>query len=367
MSKKIFHIISNNEWGGGEQYVFDLAQRQRADGIEVTIFCKPVAEIVGKCEGVARVVPLRLNGVTDLVSAYRMARVVRHEGRCVIHAHNFKDAFTACYARELSGNREIRVVMCRHLTRKGKNSIHYRWLYRHIDAICFDSQLSRDMFMSTHPSIDEGKLSIVRTSIVVPQGVEPAPLREELGIPQAEVLAMYHGRLDPEKGIDTLIEAVARLRADGGTKPFRLVLIGKGSREYTAHLQESIRKGGLEGTVMMAGFRHPVLPYVASSDFGILASIVREGCPLSPLEYMSQGRPVVTTNNGGQKEYVVNGENGFMVTPGDAERLAEAMAVMINDAERRHEMGVRAKEDFFDHMDYEHFYAQISKLYGAYL
>ena len=56
-----------------------------------------------------------------------------------------------------------------------------------------------------------------------------------------------------------------------------------------------------------------------------------------------------------------------MVTPGDAERLAEAMAVMINDAERRREMGVRAKEDFFDHMDYEHFYAQIRKLYGAYL
>ena len=36
---KIFHIISNNEWGGGEQYVFDLAQRQKADGISVTIFC----------------------------------------------------------------------------------------------------------------------------------------------------------------------------------------------------------------------------------------------------------------------------------------------------------------------------------------
>lgn len=364
---KIFHIISNNEWGGGEQYVFDLAQRQKADGISVTIFCKPVPEIVSKCESVARVIPLRLNGVTDIISAYKMAKVVKHEGQCVIHAHNFKDAFTACYARELSGNKQIRVVMCRHLTRKGKNSFHYRWLYKHIDAICFDSQLSRDMFMSTNPSIDESKLSIVRTSIVVPQHVEPASLREELGIPSTEVLAMYHGRLDPEKGIDTLLDAVARLKADSNISPFRLVLIGKGSKEYTAHLQESIKAKSLEGTVILAGFRHPVLPYVASSDFGILASIVREGCPLSPQEYMSQGRPVVTTDNGGQKEYVVNGENGFMVTPGDAERLAEAMSVLINDAEKRQQMGMKAKEDFFDHMDYEHFYVQIKKLYGSYL
>ena len=123
----------------------------------------------------------------------------------------------------------------------------------------------------------------------------------------------------------------------------------------------------LEGTVILAGFRHPVLPYVASSDFGILASIVREGCPLSPQEYMSQGRPVVTTDNGGQKEYVVNGENGFMVTPGDSAKLAEAMSVLINDAEKRQQMGMKAKEDFFDHMDYEHFYVQIKKLYGSYL
>ena len=361
----IFHIVSNKAWGGGEQYVLDLAQRQKADGIHVNVVCKPIAEIMGKYEAVAdHVYPARLNGVTDMGSARALAKVVAKAGRCVIHAHNFKDAFTACYARLLSGNAEVRVVMCRHLTRTGKNSLVYRWLYRHIDAICFDSQLSLNTFLSTHPSIDAAKLMIVRTSIVVPREVTPAPLREELGIPEGVTVAMYHGRLDPEKGIDTLLEAVSQLQNQPLKHPFQLVLIGRGSEEYTQHLQDTIREKHLQDTVRLAGFRHPVLPYVATADFGILASTVQEGCPLSPQEYMSQGRPVVATDNGGQREYIVGGVNGLLVPPGDSKQLAQAMARFIDDPGARQAMGERARIDFFDHMDYDYFYNQIKQLYG---
>lgn len=361
---KIFHIVSNKEWGGGEQYVYDLCQRQKADGIDVSVFCKPVDVIIRKYRELAdEVHPLKLNGVSDLPSAWRMSRIIKAAGRCVIHAHNFKDAFTACYARRLSGNKEVRVVMCRHLTRKGKNGLHYRWLYQELDALCFDSDISKSIFLSTQPIIDGQKLSIVHTSIVVPAVVESAPIRQELSIAEDEVLAMYHGRLDPEKGIDTLIEATAMLK----DKHFRLVLIGHGSEAYTRHIEKQIADNGLRQKVILAGFRHPVLPYVAAADFGILASTVREGCPLSPQEYMSQGLPVVVTNNGGQREYVVNGTNGLLVAPGDARQLADAMERLIDHPSERETMGRRARVDFRDHMDYEYFYKQIKQLYGAYL
>jgi glycosyltransferase involved in cell wall biosynthesis len=170
---------------------------------------------------------------------------------------------------------------------------------------------------------------------------------------------MFHGRLDPEKGLDTLIEATAKLKG----KNFRLVLIGRGSDEYTAHLQQLISQNDLQQTVLLAGFRHPVLPYVAAADFGILASTVQEGCPLSPQEYMSQGHPVVVTDNGGQREYVVNGKNGLLVPPGDAQSLSDAMARMIDDTDLLQRLGKQAKIDFDDHLNYEHFYSQISKIY----
>lgn len=357
---KIFHIISNKEWGGGEQYVYDLSQRQMADGISVEVFCKPVETITAKFrELVKQVYPLKLNGVADVASAWRMARIIGQAGPCTIHAHNFKDAFTAAYARRLSGNQQVRVVMCRHLTRTGKNNLPYRWLYGQLDRLCFDSDLSKEMFLSTHPSIDERKLCIVHTSIVVPGTVTPANLRQELGLPDDETLAMFHGRLDPEKGLDVLVDAMELLKE----KPFRLVLIGRGSDEYTAHLQQLIARKGLQQKVLLAGFRHPVLPYVAASDFGILASTVREGCPLSPQEYMSQGLPVVATDNGGQREYIVNGQNGLLVPPGDSQELATAIGRLVDDASLRRRLGAQAKDDFDDHLNYEHFYRQIKQLY----
>lgn len=358
--KKIFHIVSNREWGGGEQYVYDLCKRQLADGIDVGIFCKPIQDVCSKYEEAGlKVCTLPLGGVLDVKSAWRMAAVIGQAGPCTIHAHNFKDAFTAAYARKLSPNRQVRVVMCRHLTRTGKNSLHYRWLYRQLDALCFDSQISKDMFLSTHPAIDPAKLHIVHTSIVVPGQLQPAPLRQELTIADDCVVAMYHGRLDQEKGLDTLLEAVALLRDEN----FRLVLVGRGSDAYTAHLQQLIAEKGIADKVTMAGFRHPVLPWVAAADFGILASIVREGCPLSPQEYMSQGHPVVATNNGGQREYIVDGKNGLLVLPGDAQQLAQAMRRLIVDATLRQQLGSQAKADFDDHLNYEHFYSQIRTIY----
>lgn len=358
--KRIFHIVSNKEWGGGEQYVYDLCQRQIADGIEVEVFCKPVDDIAAKYRQlVGQVHTLSLNGVADVASARKMARIIRLAGPCTIHAHNFKDAFTAAYARRWSSNKEVRVVMCRHLTRTGKNGLFYRWLYRQLDCLCFDSQLSKDTFLSTRPSIDESKLRIVHTSIVVPPVVKPVALREELHIPTDAVLAMYHGRLDPEKGLDTLVEAVGLIKE----KNFRLVLIGRGSDEYTAHLKQLIVEQGVSEKVLLAGFRHPVLPYVATADFGILASTVREGCPLSPQEYMSQGHPVIVTDNGGQREYVEDGRNGLLVSPGDARALASAMGRLIDDAALRQRLGGQAKADFDDHLNYEHFYAQLRTIY----
>ena len=356
---KIFHIVSNKEWGGGEQYVYDLSQRQRTEGIDVTIFCKPVEAIMQKYqEAGMTVIPLALGGALDIRSAWKMAKVIENHSN--IHAHNFKDAFTACYAKCLARNKQVRVVMCRHLTRKGKNTLLYRWLYLHLDRLIFDSELSRSVFLSTRPTIDEAKLGIVHTSIVVPETFEKTDLRMEFQMPSDCVIGMFHGRLDPEKGLDTLMEAVAQIK----DKPFRLVLVGRGSEDYTAHLHQVAEDKGVSDKVIFAGFRHPVLSVVAAADFGILASTVQEGCPLSPQEYMSQGHPVVVTNHGGQREYVVQEQNGLLVPPGDAKALAEAMARLVDDAALRQRLGEQAKTDFDDHLNYEHYYAQIKNVYS---
>ena len=368
--QNIIHIVSNKEWGGGEQYVLDLASRQLADGINVTVVCKPVEAIRRKYEEAGlRVLTMPLGGVLDVRSAIRIRQLLTTNSSLLtphsttLHAHNFKDAFTACYARRLSGCKDVRVVMCRHLTRKGKDTLPYRWLYRQIDCLCFDSELSKSEFLSTHPTIDEQKLCIVHTSIVVPEHVEAVDVKNRYSIPANTVIAMFHGRLDPEKGLDALLEAMALLPSSGEGPGVGLVLVGRGSEEYTAHLKQKATELGIADKVIFAGFQHPVLPWVAAADVGVLASTVSEGCPLSPQEYMSQGRPVIVTDNGGQREYVVDGSNGLLVPPGDAKALADALSRLTADADLRQRLGQQAKADFDDHLNYEHFYKQINSIY----
>ena len=78
---------------------------------------------------------------------------------------------------------------------------------------------------------------------------------------------------------------------------------------------------------------------------------------------MSQGHPVVVTNNGGQREYVEDGHNGLLVEPGNAKQLAEAMGRLIDDTQLRQKLGQQAKTDFDDHLNYEHYYAKICRIY----
>ena len=261
---KIFHIVSNKEWGGGEQYVYDLCQRQRKDGIEVNIICKPIDSISKKYEEAGiTVYRLPLGGALDLKSGWQLGAIIKRAGKCTIHAHNFKDAYTACYARKFSGRKDVQVVMCRHLTRPGKNTMLYRWLYGQLDRLIMDSQISTDAFLGTNPTMDTKKLGIVHTSIVVPENTVPVDIRTEFNIPAETVLAMFHGRLDPEKGIDVLLDAVEQIK----DKNFKLVLIGKGSDEYTEHLKTTVKAKGIGEKIIFAGFRHPVLPYVAGAAF----------------------------------------------------------------------------------------------------
>lgn len=359
-SMNIFHIISNKEWGGGEQTVLDLSRRQLADGINIELFCLPLESIAERFHELnVPIHTLPLKGVLDFRSAWQMAKIIKQKKNCIVHAHNFKEAFTAAYARKLSGRKDIRVVMCRNLTRKGKTSWIYNWLYGQLDCIVFDSQLAMDTFLSTHPAIDKKKLLVIHNGIVVPTNIVPVDVKTMFSIPKDYVLAMYHGRLNPEKGLDVLIEAVEMLR----DKPFRLVLVGRGTDEYTAHLQSLIEEKQLKDKVTLAGFRNPVLSYVAAADIGILPSIVPEGCSLSAQEHLSQGHPIIATNNGGQREYINNGKNGLLVPPNDAKALADAMGQLIDNPTLRKQLGKQAKEDFEGHMTYEHFYAKMSAIY----
>ena len=171
---------------------------------------------------------------------------------------------------------------------------------------------------------------------VVPNGVDVnrfRPLdrteaRERLGLPASDRIVLAVARLDPVKGLDLLIEAVAALRSRADALPVSLHLVGDGPERRA--LEERIAGLGAGDFVTLHGAALPEhLPsWYAAADVVALTSH-SEGCPNVVTEALACGRPVVATAVGGVPDLVRDGENGFLIPSRDpavaAERLGRAL------------------------------------------
>ena len=145
-------------------------------------------------------------------------------------------------------------------------------------------------------------------------------------------------RLEPVKNHGLLFEAAAALRRRG--RRFRLLLVGEGPlREAYERRCDEL---GLAGTVEFLGRVEGVERVLAETDIATLVSM-REGIPRAVLEAMASGLPVVATDVPGTREAVRHGETGFLVPANDAEALAGALALLIEEPGLRRSLGRRAR------------------------
>jgi glycosyltransferase involved in cell wall biosynthesis len=156
--------------------------------------------------------------------------------------------------------------------------------------------------------------------------------------PRSRIVAAA-GRLSPEKGFDQFITAAARVAREDPEVGF--VLFGDGPlREMLAR---QVVRCGLEGTLVMAGFRPDVERFLPCCDLAVLSSWT-EGLPVIVLEALAAGVPVVATAVGGTPEVVHEGVNGHLVPPGDTDALAQRIVTALADEGQRRGMGERGRQ-----------------------
>jgi glycosyltransferase involved in cell wall biosynthesis len=143
---------------------------------------------------------------------------------------------------------------------------------------------------------------------------------------------VYVGRLDPRKGVDTAVEALAQLPPEA-----RLELIGGWDRREEARLRALAAELGAEGRVEFSGQRGrtEIAAAYAACDAVVFPVRWEEPWGLVPLEAMAKGRPVVATGRGGSAEYLRDGENCLLFEAGDAAALAAAVRRLADDGELR--------------------------------
>jgi glycosyltransferase involved in cell wall biosynthesis len=121
----------------------------------------------------------------------------------------------------------------------------------------------------------------------------------------------------------------------------RVLIVGEGADRPV--YEALIERLGLHDTVQLLGLRSDVPDLLAASDVAVL-STNSEGSPLSVMEYMDAGLPVVATRVGGIPDLIDDGVEGLLVEPQDPAGLGDAIARLLDDPEEARLMGERGRE-----------------------
>jgi glycogen synthase len=161
---------------------------------------------------------------------------------------------------------------------------------------------------------------------------------------------LYAGRLAPDKGIDTAIDAMTKLVFGQGRRQIRLCLAGSGSSDYENQLRSLVSQAGLDDHVSFLGWVRPAeMPELLRKfDVLLMPSIWAEPFARVLLEGMISGLVVVATPTGGTPEIVLDGENGLLFTPGDPEDLAQKISRLLNDPELCRKLAATGKRNILE-------------------
>ncbi len=190
----------------------------------------------------------------------------------------------------------------------------------------------------------------VNTSIdVIPNGVDLKPFTnppkiedaERLRLQKDEVILIYTGRLSPEKNLIFLLRAF-----NGAAKAFanvKLLLVGDGPERD--NLRDRVGHMGIQDRVIFTGMvpYHSLPGYLALADAFVTASVT-EVHPLSVIEAMAVGLPVLGIQSPGVGDTVEDGKTGFIVPEEDLAAFTALMARLITQADERRALGEKASE-----------------------
>ncbi len=331
---RVLYVIVDLPVGGAEEHLLSLVRNLDRDRFESTVCCIGDRGPIGKEMEAAGVRVVELGklrkGGYDGKIVVLLQEMLRSERISLLHAHLYH---ANMYGRLAAIRERIPAVCSIHNTyvrpKRHRRLINW-WLARRTSVIIAGSEAIKDDILR-YDGVSPG---IVR---VIPYGVDvekfDTPLsrdqaRKMLGLPANRFYVGTVGRLEEQKGQSYLVDAIARLRREG--MEVSLLLIGSGREEE--NLRAQVSREGMTDAVLFLGTRRDLPDLYRAMDVFALPSLW-EGLPLALLSAMASGLPVVVTPVGGVPEVVKNGENGFLVPPGDSRALAAALRRVREDAE----------------------------------
>jgi glycosyltransferase involved in cell wall biosynthesis len=272
----------------------------------------------------------------------QLLNLCRRERVAIWHGHEYKSNLLGLVLRRFWPMRLITTVhgWVQHTSRTPVYYAVDRWcLPRYDRVLCVSEDLHQ---LSLDCGVASDRCLLVKNAIDTDEFRRTCTClqaKKELGLNGDRFLIGAVGRLSPEKGFDTLFQALARVVAAG--QDVGLLLVGEG--EQRDELKALATSLGLGDRIHFAGFQAEPRRYFEAMDTYALSSI-REGLPNVVLEAMALEVPLVATRIAGVPQVIEDGRNGLLVDPGAVEDLTGALLRLVRDAELRRRLAQAGRQ-----------------------
>jgi glycosyltransferase involved in cell wall biosynthesis len=368
--------------GGPALHVAYLSAGLRERGYETTLVAGDVgrgeesmayvAESLGVPVTTLPALHREISPVRDIVAAFRLAWIIREQRPHILHTHTAKAGAIGRLAALLAGRARPPVIVHTfhgHVLRGyfgGLRSWFFgrleRTLARSTDALVAVSPEVRDDLVALGVAPEE-KFVVIRLGIKLDQRIadsaaERAGTRRLLGVADNRFVVGWIGRMTAVKRPDHLLRAFKLVR-DHGIDAC-LCMVGDGpERDRVEQLAHQL---GIVRDCLFPGYQEEIGPFFAAFDVFVLSS-ANEGTPVTAIEALASGCAVVATRVGGVPDVVRDGEDGFLVEPGDVLALAERLVRLAADPSLRGRLGAAGRERVVPRYRVERMIGDVDGLY----
>ncbi len=352
----VAYLIANAGLGGAE-LLLALHLRQARDGpFKSLVICGAEGPLTARlrAEGVAvHIAPLgdahklpMLGNLPAPRMLANLAALLRGANVQLIHSWTMETR-NAGHLLALATGRPL-IQSCQDLYFCAECGALQWWLLAHVPARIIATSLAVRRCLRVGSKLPARSVRLIRPGIDLTEHQEAnAPARraarQALGIAADAPVIGIVGRFSSVKGHDLFLHALARLLPVQPT--LRALVVGAqvlGSDDRQQSIETLVRTLGLDGRVVLTGFREPVAEVMAAMDVVVCASS-QESFGLSLVEAAANARPVVSTRCGGPEEIVIDGITGLLVPVGSVQALADALGTLLAHPERARLMGRLAR------------------------
>lgn len=357
---RVLHILPNFGPGGAERLVVNLmeaADKERFEVAAVSLYPESgtILEKEIKEKGL-KVYFLNKHRGLDLRMIPQLYRLFRSFRPDIVHTHLYVLRYTlfpTILCRIPVRVHTVHTVAHKEVDRIGK-IVH--WIAFHLGGVVPVS-ISREVANTVRVVYGQGVYTpviyngIPTTHFVSEAGQNNVRLKKDM-------VLLHVGTFAPQKNHLLLIEAFALAVKE--YPMMQLWLVGDGP--LRPDIEKLTKEKGLEGKVLFLGLRDDIPKLLSNSDIFLLPS-AWEGVPLTVLEAMAAGKPVIATAVGGVPELVKDGETGILVPPGDPQALVQAILPLVKDPMLRERMGKEGQRRAIERFDITQTAREYEELY----